>query len=417
MNGLYESTRAGRVDLFDYLIVGAGYAGSILAERLARGSGKQVLLVDRRPHIGGNAYDHYNDAGILVHKYGPHIFHTNSKDVFDYLSRFTDWRQYQHKVLASVDGQLVPIPINLDTINTLYGLDLNSFQVEEFFASRAEKREQIKTSEDVVVSKVGRELYEKFFRGYTRKQWGLDPSELDAQVTARVPTRTNRDDRYFTDNYQAMPKHGFTRMFAKMLDHPNIKIMLNADYRDVKDSIPHREIIFTGPVDEFFDFRFGKLPYRCLEFKHETLNVPQYQPVAVVNYPNENPFTRITEFKHLTGQEHPKTSIVYEYPQAEGDPYYPIPRRENAEIYRQYQELAEASGIHFVGRLATYKYYNMDQVVGQALTLYAKLCNLSRAEATNRVSEPRITAVTFKGNGKVKRVRPASRRHGELAPT
>jgi UDP-galactopyranose mutase len=415
MNGVYETTRAGRVDLFDYLIVGAGYAGSILAERLARGSGKQVLLVDRRPHIGGNAYDHYNDAGILVHKYGPHIFHTNSKDVFDYLSRFTEWRQYQHKVLASVDGQLVPIPINLDTINTLYGLNLNSFQVEEFFASRAEKREQIKTSEDVVVNKVGRELYEKFFRGYTRKQWGLDPSELDAQVTARVPTRTNRDDRYFTDNYQAMPKHGFTRMFQNMLDHPNIKIMLNADYRDVKDSIPHREIIYTGPVDEFFDFRFGKLPYRCLEFKHETLNLPQYQPVAVVNYPNENPFTRITEFKHLTGQEHAKTSIVYEYPQAEGDPYYPIPRRENAELYRQYQELAEASGIHFVGRLATYKYYNMDQVVAQALTLYAKLCNLNRVEATNRTCETEITTVTFNGNSKVKRVRPPSRRPPVLA--
>jgi UDP-galactopyranose mutase len=214
-----------------------------------------------------------------------------------------------------------------------------------------------------------------------------------------------------------MPKHGFTRMFANMLDHPNIRIMLNADYRDVKDSIPHREIIYTGPVDEFFDFRFGKLPYRCLEFKHETLNTSQYQPVAVVNYPNENPFTRITEFKHLTGQEHPKTSIVYEYPQAEGDPYYPIPRRENAEIYRQYQELAEASGIHFVGRLATYKYYNMDQVVAQALTLYAKLCNLSRAEATNLICEPAITTVTFNGNGKVKRARSASRRPPVLTPS
>jgi UDP-galactopyranose mutase len=415
MNDFCESTRAGRVDLFDYLIVGAGYAGSILAERLARGSGKQVLLVDRRPHIAGNAYDHYDDAGVLVHKYGPHIFHTNSKEVFDYLSRFTEWRQYQHKVLASVDGQLVPIPINLDTINKLYGLSLNSFQMEEFLASRAEQIEQIKTSEDVVVSKVGRELYEKFFRGYTRKQWGLDPSELDAQVTARVPTRTNRDDRYFTDTYQAMPKHGFTRMFGNMLDHPNIKIMLNVDYRDVKDSIPHREIIYTGPVDEFFDFRFGKLPYRCLEFRHETLNVPQYQPVAVVNYPNDNPFTRITEFKHLTGQEHPKTSIVYEYPQAEGDPYYPIPRRENTEIYRQYQELAEASGIHFVGRLATYKYYNMDQVVAQALTLYARLCNLSRVEATNQVCEPAIATVTFNGNGKPKRARSLPRRAPALS--
>lgn len=393
------------VQMFDYLIVGAGYAGSILAERLARGSGKQVLLVDRRPHIGGNAYDHFDDAGILVHKYGPHIFHTNSKEVFDYLSRFTEWRQYQHKVLASVDGQLVPIPINLDTINTLYGLSLNSFQMEEFLASRVEVKQQVRTSEDVVVSKVGRELYEKFFRGYTRKQWGLDPSELDAQVTARVPTRTNRDDRYFTDTYQAMPKFGFTRMFARMLDHPNIKILLNTDYRDVRKIIPYRELIYTGPVDEFFDFRFGKLPYRCLEFKHETLNVERYQPVAVVNYPNDNPFTRVTEFKHLTGQDHPKTSIVYEYPQAEGDPYYPIPRKENAEIYRQYQELAEneKAGVHFVGRLATYKYYNMDQVVAQALTLYAKITNVSRFEGMNRecelVTASTTVAMNENGNG------------------
>lgn len=405
--------RAGKVELFDYLIVGGGYAGSVLAERLGRGSGKQVLLVDRRPHIGGNAYDEYDDAGILVHKYGPHIFHTNCREVFDYLSRFTTWRQYQHKVLASVDGQLVPIPINLDTINTLYGLHLNSFEMEQFLASRAEARDPVRTSEDVVVSKIGRELYEKFFRGYTRKQWGLDPSELDSQVTARVPTRTNRDDRYFTDTYQAMPRHGFTRMFANMLDHPNIKILLNTDYRDVKDAIPYRELIYTGPVDEFFDFRFGKLPYRCLEFKHETLNQPLYQPVAVVNYPNDYAFTRITEFKHLTGQEHPKTSIVYEFPKAEGDPYYPIPRRENAEVYRQYQELAEQAGVHFVGRLATYKYYNMDQVVAQALTLYARLCNLSRAEAVNLAYAPELTTVTFPSNGKPKRQRPAPARRGE----
>src|SRR2546421_1883029 len=322
------------MEMFYYLIVGAGYAGSVLAERLARGSGKQVLLVDRRPHIGGNAYDHFDDAGILVHKYGPHIFHTNCKEVFDYLTRFTEWRQYQHKVLASVDGQLVPIPINLDTVNKLYGLNLNSFQLDEWFASRAEKKEVCKTSEDVVVNKVGRELYEKFFRGYTRKQWGLDPSELDAQVTARVPTRTNRDDRYFTDAYQAMPRFGFTRLFGKMLDHPNIKVLLNTDYQEVKEIFPYRELIYTGPVDEFFDHRFGKLPYRCLDFKHETHNVPLYQPVAVVNYPNDYAFTRVTEFKHLTGQEHSKTSIVYEFPQAEGDPYYPIPRSENTEIYR-----------------------------------------------------------------------------------
>ena len=417
MNGSANGTRAPRVEAFDYLIVGAGFAGSILAERLARGSGKQVLLVDRRPHIGGNAYDHYDDAGILVHKYGPHIFHTNSREVFDYLSRFTEWRQYQHKVLASVDGRLVPVPINLDTINQLYGLRLNSFEMEQFLAGRAEPRDPIRTSEDVVLSKVGRELYEKFFRGYTRKQWGLDPSELDAQVTARVPTRTNRDDRYFTDAYQAMPRHGFTRLFANLLDHPNIRLLLNTDYREVQALIPYRELIYTGPVDEFFGFRFGKLPYRCLEFKHETLNQPQHQPVAVVNYPNDYAFTRVTEFKHLTGQEHPKTSIVYEYPQAEGDPYYPIPRSENAEIYRKYQALAEGSGTHFVGRLATYRYYNMDQVVAQALTLYARLCKLSRAQATELACEAPLRTRTFPLSLKPKRPRTLPARRRAVLPT
>ncbi len=360
--------------LFDYLIVGAGFSGSVLAERLATQLGKKVLIVDKRSHIGGNAYDHYDNAGILVHKYGPHIFHTNSREVFEYLSQFTQWRSYEHRVLASVDGQLVPIPINLDTINKLYGLSLNSFQVEEFFASVAEPKEQILTSEDVVVSKVGRELYEKFFRNYTRKQWGLDPSELDRSVTARVPTRTNRDDRYFTDTYQAMPLHGYTRMFESMLSHPNIKIMLNTDYREIVKAIPCRETIYSGPVDEFFDFRYGKLPYRSLEFKHETLNTTVHQVAPVVNYPNEQLYTRVTEFKYLTGQEHNKTSIVYEFPREKGDPYYPVPRSENAEIYKKYKALADATAnVHFVGRLATYKYYNMDQVVAQALTVYKQV--------------------------------------------
>jgi UDP-galactopyranose mutase len=382
--------------MFDYLVVGAGFAGSVMAERLARGSGKKVLLVDRRNHIGGNAYDCFDDAGILIHKYGPHIFHTASKDVFDYLTRFTEWRQYQHKVLASVDGQLLPVPINLDTVNNLYGLNLNSFQLDEWFASRAEKKEVCKTSEDVVVNKVGRELYEKFFKGYTRKQWGLDPSELDAQVTARVPTRTNRDDRYFTDAYQAMPRFGFTRMFEKMLDHPNIKVLLNTDYREVKDFVPYKELIFTGPVDEFFEYRQGKLPYRCLEFKHETVNKDWVQPVAVINYPNDYAYTRVTEFKHLTGQEHHKTSIVYEFARADGDPYYPIPRAENASIYKHYHDLAEKTeGVQFVGRLATYKYYNMDQVVAQALTAYAKIIGLSRQDAVARECVPTMNRIHF----------------------
>jgi UDP-galactopyranose mutase len=346
-----------------------------------------VLICDTRPHIGGNAYDHYDEAGILVHKYGPHIFHTNSRDVYDYLSRFTEWRPYQHHVLAAVDGQFLPIPINLNTVNRMYGTNFTAFELEEFFKSVAEPVDQVRTSEDVIVSKVGRELYEKFFRNYTRKQWGLDPSELDAMVTARVPVRTNRDDRYFTDTYQVMPLHGYTRMFERMLTHPNIKILLNADYREVEGTIPHAEVIYTGPVDEFFDWRFGKLPYRSLEFRFETRSVPVAQPEAVINYPNENAYTRVTEFKYLTGQEHPKTTLVYEYAKAEGDPYYPVPQPQNAELYRRYQELAEATpGVHFLGRLGTYKYYNMDQVVAQALTLYSKLTGLPRRAVTTSVA-------------------------------
>jgi UDP-galactopyranose mutase len=367
--------------VFDYLVVGAGFAGCTLAERLAAGFDKKVLIVDKRPHLGGNAYDHYDEHGVLVHKYGPHIFHTNSRDVFTYLSRFTDWFPYQHRVRAWVEGRLVPIPINLDTINTLYGTSFTAFELDGFFKSVAEPREAIRTSEDVIVSQVGRELYERFFRNYTRKQWGLDPSELDAAVTARVPVRTNRDDRYFTDAYQAMPLHGYTRMFERMVAHPNIKIMLNTDYREIQGSVLYDEVMFTGPIDEYFDFQFGRLPYRSLQFRFETLSTPQAQPVAVINYPNDNLYTRVTEFKHLTGQEHPTTTRVYEYPQAEGDPYYPIPRAENAALYRRYQELADATpGVHFAGRLGTYKYYNMDQVVAQALTLFARIAGLRRAE-------------------------------------
>jgi UDP-galactopyranose mutase len=361
--------------MFDYLIVGAGFAGSVLAERLASQLGKKVLIIDKRNHIGGNAYDHYNEAGILVHKYGPHIFHTNAERVYDYLSRFTEWRPYEHRVLAHVDGLLLPIPINRTTVNRLYSLTLETEEeCEAFFASRAEPVEHCRTSEDVVVSKVGRELYEKFFRGYTRKQWGMDPSELDAQVTARVPTRTNTDDRYFGDAYQVMPLHGYTRMFERMLAHPNIKVMLNTDYREIQSILPHREMIFTGPIDQYFDYCYGKLPYRSLEFRHETLDEEQALPVAVVNYPNEHPYTRVTEFKHLTGQEHPRTSVVYEFPRSEGDPYYPIPKPECTELYNRYKKLADATPeVHFVGRLATYKYYNMDQVVAQALTTFDKI--------------------------------------------
>jgi UDP-galactopyranose mutase len=360
--------------MFDYLIVGAGFAGSVLAERLASKCNKKVLIIDKRNHIGGNTYDYYDKAGILVHKYGPHIFHTNSKDVFEYLSQFTEWRPYEHRVLGSVDGQMVPIPINQTTINTLYGLNLCSDEVESFYQSKAEKIAPIRTSADVVLGRVGKELYEKFFKNYTKKQWDMDPSQLDASVTARVPVRTNKDDRYFTDTYQVMPLHGYTEMFSKMLSHPNIKIMLNTDHKEIIDSIPYKKIIYTGPIDSYFDCCYGKLPYRSLEFKHETHDMEKFQPTGTVNYPNEQAYTRITEFKYLTGQKHPKTSIVYEFSKAEGDPYYPIPTQENAEIYKKYQLLADTlTNVYFTGRLGTYKYYNMDQVVAQSLTLFKKI--------------------------------------------
>jgi UDP-galactopyranose mutase len=367
--------------MFDYLIVGAGFAGATIAERLAAHAGKRVLICDKRPHIGGNAYDHYDQHGILIHKYGPHIFHTNSAEVFGYLSRFTEWRPYQHRVRASVDGQLVPMPINLDTINQLYGTRFTSLDLENFFASVAEPRHPLATSEDVIVNRVGRELYEKFFRNYTRKQWGMDPSELDACVTARVPVRTNRDDRYFTDAYQAMPLQGYTRMFDRMLSHPNIHVLLNSDYRDVKTLIPHRELIYTGPVDEYFDYCFGKLPYRSLRFAWETRDVVTAQPAPVINYPNEHLYTRVTEFKYLSGQEHPKTTLVYEYPTDDGDPYYPVPTAANAALYAKYQTLADATPeVRFLGRLGTYKYYNMDQVVAQALATYSRMAGVPRRE-------------------------------------
>lgn len=360
--------------MFDYLIVGAGFAGAVMAERLASCAGKKVLVVDKRNHIGGNTYDYYDAAGILVHKYGPHIFHTNSKEVYDYLGKFTDWYPYEHRVLASVDGMLVPIPINLNTLNELYGLHLDASEVEAYLQLKAEEIAIIKTSEDVVLSKVGKDLYQKFFRGYTKKQWDLDPSELDASVTARIPVRFNRDNRYFTDTYQAMPALGYTKLFEQLLHHPNIKVMTNTDYKEIEDSIAYKKMIYTGPVDYYFDYCYGKLPYRSIEFQFRTFDMPVFQPTGTINYPNEHPYTRVTEFKYLSGQVHPKTSVVYEYPQAEGDPYYPVPRPENAELYRKYQLLTrELPDVYFTGRLATYKYYNMDQVVAQSLSLFKKI--------------------------------------------
>jgi UDP-galactopyranose mutase len=372
----------------DVVVVGAGFAGSILAERLARGSGLRVLVLDRRDHIGGNAHDYVDEHGVLVHKYGPHIFHTNAERVVEYLSRFTDWRPYEHRVRAWVDGKLVPIPINRTTVNELYGHDFTTEeQVAEFYAERAEPRDFIRTSEDAVVSKVGRDLYEKFFRGYTRKQWKRDPSELHASVASRIPTRTNTDDRYFTDSFQNMPRDGYTAMFARMLDHPNIEMRLDTDYLDVRDSLRCGHVVFTGPVDLYFDRCFGTLPYRSLDFELRTERTPGgglSQPVGTINDPSlDVPYTRTTEFRHLTGQRLEYSTLIVEYPRDEGDPYYPIPTEETKALYKRYEALAAAEdGVTFAGRLARYQYLNMDQVTAQALSTYAKLAeHLGQAEA------------------------------------
>jgi UDP-galactopyranose mutase len=380
---------------FDYLVVGAGFSGAVVAERLASQLGKRVLVIDKRPHIGGNTYDFYNDDGVLVHRYGPHIFHTSSQKVVDHLSLFTEWRPYEHRVLAHVDGKLLPIPINLDTINGLYDWNLDSAGMEKFLAGRVEAPAEIRTSEDIVVSRVGRELYEKFFRNYTRKQWGLDPSELDSCVAGRIPVRFDRDDRYFSDSFQAMPLDGFTRLFERMLGHPNINVLLSTDYREVIDSYPSAKVVYTGPIDEFFAYRFGPLPYRSLRFEHKTHDRERFQPAAVVNYPNNHDYTRITEFKHLTGQKHEKTSIVYEYPTDDGEPYYPIPRPENAALYERYRALASATaGVYFCGRLANYRYFNMDQVVAQALHMYRNIADDEIAQLSLQIPTRMLDSAT-----------------------
>jgi UDP-galactopyranose mutase len=352
----------------DVLVVGAGFAGSVIAERFAA-AGREVLLIDKRGHIAGNAYDENDATGVLIHRYGPHIFHTNASAVSDYLSQFTEWRPYEHRVLASLGRELYPIPINQTTINRLYGLSLDEEGIAKYLESVRESRDTIRTSEDVVLSSVGKDLCDKFFRGYTRKQWGLDLSDLNATVAARIPVRTNTDDRYFTDSFQKMPAHGFTRMFTNMLDHPRIRIELGVDFCELRQRASWNLLFYTGPIDEYFDFKYGALPYRSLRFEHEHLGrTAQFQPVGTVNYPNEELFTRITEFRHLTGQAHTGTSIVREYPSAEGDPYYPIPRPENQELYQKYAACAaQERRVFFVGRLAQYRYYNMDQVVAAAL--------------------------------------------------
>jgi UDP-galactopyranose mutase len=356
----------------DILVVGAGFAGAVIAERFAS-RGKSVLVLEKRSHIGGNAFDELDSAGVLIHRYGPHIFHTNAKHVEEYLSRFTEWRPYEHRVLSMVDSELYPIPINLQTINKLYGLSLDEAGLAAFLERIRKKRDPVLNSEDVVLNNVGEDLCNKFFRNYTRKQWGLELSELSPAVAGRIPVRSNNDDRYFTDKFQCMPAEGYTKMFERMLSHPNIRVETDTDFHSLSYKVNAGKVFYCGPIDAYFNFCYGRLPYRSLFFQHQHLeHQEQFQPVGTVNYPNDYEYTRITEFKHLTGQVHTGTSIVREFPRGHGDPYYPVPTSENHALYRRYKELADAeSSTFFIGRLAEYRYYNMDQVVAAALHVSA----------------------------------------------
>ncbi|WP_299030470.1 UDP-galactopyranose mutase [uncultured Thermanaerothrix sp.] len=365
-----------------YLVIGAGFTGAVLAERIARELDKRVLVVDRRRHIGGNAYDYYDEHGVLVHKYGPHIFHTNSKKVWEYLSLFTEWRPYYHRVHAVIEGKEVPVPFNLDSVRLLFpprlAERLQEKLIQAFGYGARVPVLRLREVEDPDLRFLADYVYKYVFEGYTQKQWGFRPEELDPSVTARVPVVVGRDDRYFQDTYQAMPKHGYTKLFEKMLSHPNIKLLLGTDWKEVEDVVKCDRLIFTGPIDEFFDYMYGRLPYRSLHFRFLHYTVRQYQSVGQINYPNEHPFTRITEFKHLTGQVHLGTTVVVEYPADyapdQNDPYYPVPRRENQERYVLYaREAAKLRTVIFAGRLADYRYYNMDQAVARALKLFAEV--------------------------------------------
>ncbi len=356
---------------FKYVVVGAGLAGLTIAERIANVLGEKVLVIEKRNHIGGNIYDSYNEDGILIHNYGPHIFHTNDREVYQYLSSFTKWNDFWHRVLTYVDGNLIPMPITVETINKLYNLNLDCSQIEGFLKKQAVDLDEIRTSKDVALSKVGQDIYEKIFETYTKKQWGIDPAELDTSVISRIPIRLNRDTRYFSDRYQGMPMHGYTKMCEAMAANKNIKLLLNTDYREVIDEISYEIMIYTGPTDLFYDYKYGKLSYRSIEFAFETFDCEEYQAAPVVNYPNDYDFTRITEFKKLTWQRDRKTTICKEFPCSGGEPYYPFPTKECKEQFGRYEEeMKQEKNVIFIGRLAEYRYYNMDAVVRSALNVF-----------------------------------------------
>ncbi|MGM7700940.1 UDP-galactopyranose mutase [Pseudalkalibacillus sp. Hm43] len=367
---------------FQWVIVGAGFSGCVLAERLATQLDQKVLVIEKRDHIGGNAYDCHDEHGVLIHKYGPHLFHTNSKKVWEYLSQFTEWTRYQHRVLAMIEGKGVPVPFNLNSLHTLFPAHYATHIEEKLILTYGLGKKipilEMLKSTDEDLKHLAEYIYQKVFYGYTLKQWGMKPEELDSSVTARVPIYISKDDRYFQDQYQGVPNLGYHALFKKMLAHPNIKILMKTDFHEVKNSIHYSKLIYTGPIDAFFDYKYGKLPYRSLKFTpYHFTDRNSYQDAAQVNYPNEYDFTRITEYKKLTQQKVPGTTIILEeassYVPGENEPYYPVPRKENNVLYQKYKRDVEQLENHwFVGRLADYKYYNMDQVVARALHLFEK---------------------------------------------
>lgn len=371
-HSLALSINVAETRVYDFLIVGCGFTGATLGERIANALGGKVLIVDKRNHLGGNAYDYCDENGILVSKYGAHIFHTNSERIWSYVNRFAEFNNYVHHVDARVAGRDYALPLNLATINKFFGLSLRSDELPGFLESIREKITQPSNAEEAVVSKVGWQLYNAFYKQYTIKQWGIDPRALDVSVTERLPIRMNADTRYFSDRWQGMPIGGYTRMFERMLASKNISLLLGTDYRSVLGLVKFKKLIFTGPIDQFFDYQYGRLPYRSIEFRFQTFNTEYYQHVAVVNYPNEHEYTRCVEYKHFYNQHSPATTVSWDFPCWNDDePYYPVPAQRNRQLYLRYKtEAAKLKSVFFCGRLGTYQYYNMDQCIGQALHLF-----------------------------------------------